>query len=866
MRPDPYKIKKSQKYRKNSAKNPSRKNVDSPDLVSKNLAKNNRKSEAKVLKPEDVPESEKDAISEDKETSDREIEDVLRSIEESQSLIRFLKNKIQDEKSQKPLFLNPDKNASPRINSFSSKYDETYEKLMEFSPEQLDDLFLETSFNDLIQSPFDDKYISSLLNSETLVPNPNIFELSSKGEPVHEENSMKDLVPSLAKSTHSHIKENVSPPLIENLDIKDDKKPKPAEIPGFADQETIEELEDWLDSSLASALLLCLNIFVTLYSESPHFILELSEKSGSNISHDSQMLKKLSPLFAALLIYRLLNVCLVRNFMHPDETWQSLEVAHRLVFGYGYLTWEWKNKLREWAFPFLFATLYKFSSLLGLDNFLLLKLPYFFVCIMSAITDYSTFLFAKRFCNINTAKPLGNSIETAFSSLAFAYWPWSKLTFKKSSNFQKDLQMSLIFASVACVLRPTNCVVWLVAGISLFLASDKKLLIIKNTIFVGCFAFLAMVTINRIGYGELCFPAVNFYVFNVSQNLAVSKHSQSRTSISRAKAYADIEPAVVAFVSLIIYSFAGHKEYRFLYPILPIGFLYAGIALDHLYNGFPVFNKLFQKDSAKIHRGNSLRGHNLNTANYECRETEIYTKTNNSLNQLLPSIFPSKKLFLVIILATNFLPALFVNLFHNVGVVSVMKYLRSETKKGNVEDILFLMPCHSTPYYSHLHSKIPMYFLTCDPPLDKEQLDTHYWEAKDFDDDPIKFLDSRFVPKSALGVYVSSTSVVDGNTNVQFLKPIVNPSLNLEHSNSTKASSELEMIKVKLNAIKSQKNLRFLSSHIVFYSSMESRLSPYLQSLGYSECARFFNTFFEPDERRRGSVVVFRLNHDKKPD
>ncbi|GAB1607087.1 hypothetical protein Ahia01_000991500, partial [Argonauta hians] len=31
--------------------------------------------------------------------------------------------------------------------------------------------------------------------------------------------------------------------------------------------------------------------------------------------------------------------------------------------------------------------------------------------------------------------------------------------------------------------------------------------------------------------------------------------------------------------------------------------------------------------------------------------------------------------------------------------------------------VLFLMPCHSTPYYSYIHSPVGMRFLTCEPDL-----------------------------------------------------------------------------------------------------------------------------------------------------
>lgn len=48
-----------------------------------------------------------------------------------------------------------------------------------------------------------------------------------------------------------------------------------------------------------------------------------------------------SPLVLALLI-RLPLALIQRTPFQPDETYQSLEPAHRIVFGYGHLTWEWQ--------------------------------------------------------------------------------------------------------------------------------------------------------------------------------------------------------------------------------------------------------------------------------------------------------------------------------------------------------------------------------------------------------------------------------------------------------------------------------------------------------------------------------------------
>ncbi|KAJ1757193.1 Mannosyltransferase aptg1, partial [Coemansia sp. RSA 1824] len=75
-----------------------------------------------------------------------------------------------------------------------------------------------------------------------------------------------------------------------------------------------------------------------------------------------------TPTFGMLLALRLVNAMLVQTYIHPDETWQSLEVAHKLVFGYGFVTWEWRHGLRGFAHPMLFACVYKALQVLGLDD------------------------------------------------------------------------------------------------------------------------------------------------------------------------------------------------------------------------------------------------------------------------------------------------------------------------------------------------------------------------------------------------------------------------------------------------------------------------------------------------------------------
>ncbi len=52
----------------------------------------------------------------------------------------------------------------------------------------------------------------------------------------------------------------------------------------------------------------------------------------------------------------------------PDEIYQSLEPAHRLVFGYGLIAWEFIDGARNWALPGLVAGLMGLARGLGLDS------------------------------------------------------------------------------------------------------------------------------------------------------------------------------------------------------------------------------------------------------------------------------------------------------------------------------------------------------------------------------------------------------------------------------------------------------------------------------------------------------------------
>ena len=60
-------------------------------------------------------------------------------------------------------------------------------------------------------------------------------------------------------------------------------------------------------------------------------------------------------LLTAALGVRVAMALLLPYVIHADENFQTLEPAHRLAYGYGIITWEWRMGIRSWVFPAFLA-------------------------------------------------------------------------------------------------------------------------------------------------------------------------------------------------------------------------------------------------------------------------------------------------------------------------------------------------------------------------------------------------------------------------------------------------------------------------------------------------------------------------------
>lgn len=147
----------------------------------------------------------------------------------------------------------------------------------------------------------------------------------------------------------------------------------------------------------------------------------------------------------------------------------------------------------------------------------------------------------------------------------------------------------------------------------------------------------------------------------------------------------------LVFFTLAVYSLAGHKEWRFLHPLLPVLHVCAAKSLI------------------------DLNPAALSPAPQSAKETTPKTPVPST------SIWPRLKKAHLFILLLN-LPAIgYVMFLHGRAQISVMHYLRNLPSDA-ADGVGFLMPCHSTPWQAYLHRPdlaLPgrLWALGCEPPL-----------------------------------------------------------------------------------------------------------------------------------------------------
>ncbi|TRM62487.1 glycosyltransferase family 22 protein [Schizophyllum amplum] len=407
-------------------------------------------------------------------------------------------------------------------------------------------------------------------------------------------------------------------------------------------------------------------------------------------------------LFLLSFVVRILIAVLTRTAFQPDEYFQALEPAHEIVFGYGHLTWEWlaPNPIRSILYPLLNVPVYWALKATGLDsvNWLLIGAPRVVHGALAALTDVSlhrlgTRVLGRRYANVTLflsltspynalalSRSLSNSLETSLSAAAYSFYPWTRT------------RVALAFAALGCIVRPTNAL--------LFDRPDLRKSVLLDASVIGTAAVALQVVADSAYYGRLVITPLNFMLANASsvslfygenhatyyifQALPVLCATALPFALHGAYVSMRTDSALTRMTRVIawtmcVYSLAGHKEWRFVHPVLPLLHLLAAKSLVDL------------SASAK--------------------HTKDYKQD-----------FPVKKRFIAL-LAIGVPASLYVVLIHNSGPISAISYIHSLPIYSNATSVIgVLMPCHSMPGQAYLHrpdlaDPRAMWSLGCEPPL-----------------------------------------------------------------------------------------------------------------------------------------------------
>jgi phosphatidylinositol glycan class B len=377
-----------------------------------------------------------------------------------------------------------------------------------------------------------------------------------------------------------------------------------------------------------------------------------------------------------------------------------------------------------------------------------------------------------------------------------------------------------VLAAVAVLLRPTNLLIWLVVlGFTLSsLASAGRwsqnlptlLVLLREILLCGLSVLTISLVCDRLYFGFWTFPPYKWLYFNISQSLAVFYgHMPWHYYLSQgiplltttflpfvliglykaAKSSPSTKPqqepvlqpftlrtlAAATLAVLTILSFISHKEVRFIYPLLPILHILAA----------PYISAFFTQPepaaaSASSATPGGAGGSRSNNQRVSLRHTLALTN----------------------LLSLNLLIAGYLSLYHQPAPLSVLTFLRGEFERlhpdalhlgataaanpshtggggggGAGDDLelfaLFLTPCHSTPWRSHLvYPALRARALTCEPPLHTapgsverqeylDEADRFYLRDSQEDTYGVRFLKEELWPGLSSS---SSSSSLDGLT------------------------------------------------------------------------------------------------------
>jgi hypothetical protein len=306
----------------------------------------------------------------------------------------------------------------------------------------------------------------------------------------------------------------------------------------------------------------------------------------------------LAAIFCISFGLRLGAAVLLPNIHHPDEIFQSLEQAHRVVFGYGIVPWEFRDGARSWLLPGLLAAPMWLGDRLAPQTHAYLYFPLVLIAALSASTVVLAYCWGRTFGRTHA--------WLAVVVLA----TWFELIYFGAKAFGEVVASCFLFAGAfACSVRGEKQpgIRAFIAGVCLGFAFDFRFHLAPAIALAALWHCRgdfrdrwlpliagAAVPLAVLGLTDWITWSVPFG--SVITNFKVNILDARSHSFGVSPAYwywneftvfwgwasallgllalwgvrRDPLPLLLAIVIVLAHSVVEHKEYRFIYPALPL--------------------------------------------------------------------------------------------------------------------------------------------------------------------------------------------------------------------------------------------------------------------------------------------------------